>query len=210
VLILDSLQTIMPSNALGAMASDKARIDSVIAEAKAAVSRHKMLVIATSELNRGAYKSKDVAQQSSDMASGMGTNSIEYKSETYLVMRNEKGSTDVDVSVAKNRGFRREDFRLSLDISTMSFRQVESPDAAAEGMSRRMADMKVLADLLRRGSLKNIREIREAMSLAGVGDRRRSDEALKAHLESGRVKKDAARGYFLDEPAVGAFEMVIQ
>lgn len=103
VLFVDSVQTARIS---GEDADDSIyrAVTRRVAALRAAATRYRMLVIATSEMNRGAYRSKKVEDQTSDMASAKESGAIEFSARVMLTLKSVPGSSDViELRVAKNK-----------------------------------------------------------------------------------------------------------
>lgn len=63
-----------------------------------------MLVIATSEANRGSYRSEEAAKASDEMAAGKESSSIEYSAQPLLMLRTpKKYPNHARMFVPKNR-----------------------------------------------------------------------------------------------------------
>ncbi len=85
-------------------------------------------MIATCELNRGAYRSSDPSQRVDDLASFKESGGIEYGLDVALVLRTVAGDADlVDVSMPKNRLGEKRAFRMRLDRFSATFREVCIP-----------------------------------------------------------------------------------
>ena len=81
-----------------------AQVTERVGALRAAAKRYRMLVISTSEMNRGAYRSKKVDEQSADMASAKESGAIEFSARVLLSLRNVEGSSDVvALRVVKNK-----------------------------------------------------------------------------------------------------------
>ena len=75
-----------------------------VAAIRACASRYRMLVVATSEMNRAAYKSKKAEDQVTDMAAGKESGAIEFSARVLLALRSVPGASDVvELRVAKNK-----------------------------------------------------------------------------------------------------------
>jgi KaiC/GvpD/RAD55 family RecA-like ATPase len=128
VLIVDSVQSVHAEAAEGADGM-KARVDAVIGALKKAATQYGHIVIATSEINRSAYRNKNVADNIEDIASGKESGAIEYGCKLYFVLRNptDDGSV-IDIATPKNRlGRGRPKFRLQFDHVRATFREVPMP-----------------------------------------------------------------------------------
>ncbi len=141
VLIIDSIQTV---NTVGAQDADgpRARVDSVIATLKRCAKVDGHLVIATCELARGSYRSKNASEQIDDLAAFKESGGIEYGVATALVLRSvatAEGEANglVDVTMPKNRLGRKLDFRIQIDHARATFREIQKPtdDDASQGPS---------------------------------------------------------------------------
>ncbi len=147
VLIVDSIQTVRCSGSADAD-GPRARIDLVIGALKRAAKAHGLLVIATCELARGAYRSKNAADQIDDLAAFKESGGIEYGAALLLVLRSVADSPGmVDVSMPKNRMGQKLPFRLALDFARASFSEVqveakeaERPGAQHEGVKRKVRE----------------------------------------------------------------------
>lgn len=123
VLLVDSLQTVRVEGPHGQ--TPRERIDAVVKASKHAAKVDRHLVIATSELARGAYRSKDTSEAINDLAAFKESGGIEYGIGLALVLRSRKGSNDlVDASVPKNRfGGEKSAFALRLNFDRASVRE---------------------------------------------------------------------------------------
>lgn len=128
IVIVDSLQTVR-SDTSGEADGPRARIDDIVATLKQLNKLYGHASIATSELTRGAYRSKAIADQIDDLAAFKESGGIEYAMTVGLVLRTPPGEGGlVDVSTAKNRlGGGKPKFRLQLDPVRATFREVPMP-----------------------------------------------------------------------------------
>jgi len=109
-------------------------VEANTAAIRSAAERHRMLVIATSEANRAAYRGNDVDEQN-DMAAGAESRTLEYSAQTQLVLRTPKGYPDViHVRVAKNRRHTR-GVEFWLRMERDSHRLIECPDPTLDPTS---------------------------------------------------------------------------
>jgi KaiC/GvpD/RAD55 family RecA-like ATPase len=124
VMIVDSLQTVRSDTSHEAD-NPRARLDDVVLTLKQVAKRYGHIVIATSELSRGAYRSKNAADQIDDLAAFKESGGIEYAMTVGLVLRTPAGEGGiVNVSTAKNRlGGGKPKFRLQLDPARATFRE---------------------------------------------------------------------------------------
>ncbi|MGO8998742.1 MAG: DnaB-like helicase C-terminal domain-containing protein [Polyangiaceae bacterium] len=194
VLVVDSLQTVQSAGSSGAP-DPRQRVDAVIAAIKVAV-RKGVLVVATSELSRSAYRHKDDAQNVADIAAGKESGGIEYKAESLVILKQKEDQ--IRVTVPKNRGRGIEPFALTLDKTTMSFAQVT---IAAPSVAE---DVAVLREILARKPLAGVREIYAACKEDGrLRDHIRVDEARGQLEKSGLLKKvDGVYVIFEPDPSV--------
>lgn len=133
MLVVDSIQTI---RAAGTDQAKDARekVDVVVRALKAVRDRYGFLVIATCELSRGAYRSRSVSETINDLAAFKESGGIEYAAQTALVLRSvPEESNLVDITVPKNRAFKRNPFRLRMDHRTTSFTEVDAPSPSSFG-----------------------------------------------------------------------------
>lgn len=160
VLIVDSIQTVRSTTATEGI-TDKKRIDCVVAALKLAAKADGHLVLATSELNRGAYRSQDSKENSAGLAAFKESGGVEYGAAYALVMRSVKDAPDaVDVEVVKNRiGGLLPEFRLMLDRKRAGFVEVEKPDEE-ELTDRRAKSLKTAKDRILRAVEKQIEPLR--------------------------------------------------
>lgn len=103
VLFVDSVQTAKTS---GEDADDSLyrAVTRRVAALRAAATRYRMLVIVTSEMNRGAYRSKKVEDQTADLASAKESGAIEFSARVMLTLKSVPGSSDmIELRIAKNK-----------------------------------------------------------------------------------------------------------
>ncbi len=130
VLIVDSIQTV-EARGTDHAESPREKVDLVMRALRLARDTHGFLVVATCELARGAYRSRNVAETINDLAAFKESGRIEYAAQTCLVLRSvpdEEGL--IDVTVPKNRAYRRDPFRLRLDHRTTALVEVDLPPAS--------------------------------------------------------------------------------
>lgn len=128
-LFVDSLQTVPsavedPSRSLREVVTARAKA------IRAVATRYRMIAIATSEMARGAYRSKDSAEQTNDMAAGKESGSIEYQARVVLALRSVPGEKDlIELKVVKNKhGPRDEKVYLRLDRGRQILTEEDEPD----------------------------------------------------------------------------------
>lgn len=128
VLLVDSIQTVRAAGTDAAL-TDKKRIDLVMAALKRAAKVDGHLVVATSELNRGAYRSSTASENTVGLAAFKESGGVEFGASLALVLRSVKDDDAVDGEVVKNRlGGALPEFRLTLDRRRALFVEVEKPD----------------------------------------------------------------------------------
>lgn len=192
VLLVDSIQTVA-CDAGDAGGEPRHRVDSVVRALKRVTSKYKLLVIATCELARGSYRSKDAAAQINDLAAFKESGSIEYAAQTALILRSVAGEGDLfDVAVPKNRGLKKTPFRLELDRARMAFREVPIEDEAEvddlryqPGSKRVSVDVETDAAIVKRvllmkPGMHGFRALRAAIGASNV---RMSNTRLDAAVE---------------------------
>ena len=141
VLIVDSIQTARAEREASDRADRRAEIDRVVSALKRARTVHGLLVVATCELARAFYRSAALASQLNPLAAFKESGSIEYAAQTAIVLTTPKGQSDIiDATVAKNRGYRKDPFRLALHAD-LTFHETEAPaDEERDEEVERVAD----------------------------------------------------------------------
>ncbi len=194
-LFIDSAQTAR-SSASKAIEEPSARqvVEANTETIRAVSSGLRMIVVATSEANRNAYRSEDAAERGNDLAAGAESRTLEYSAQTLLMLRTPKDHRDViHVRIAKNR---RADagieFWLCLDRDRHKLTECPDPDAdpnaKAEAQNRKRAGVKAevardadaLLDILRRHP-------------TGIGEKDLRAAIRGAGIKMGVDKLDAAR-----------------
>lgn len=130
-LFIDSIQAARSEAALEAR-NPREHVEANTAAMRVASTVHRLLVVATAEANRAAYRSD--AQDQNDLAAGAESRAIEYGAQTQLVLRTPKGHADViHVRVAKNRRAHIGEFWLRLDREAHTLTECDDPasDAAS-------------------------------------------------------------------------------
>lgn len=128
-LIVDSIQTVVSAKVLG---NDDISIRELVTEnvraLKNCAMRHKLIALATSEMNRSAYRNGKT-EETNDMASGAESRAIEYLARVLLTLRSVKGSPDlVEVAIPKNKhGRSGESFFLTIDRRRMMLFESDGP-----------------------------------------------------------------------------------
>jgi hypothetical protein len=131
VLVVDSLQT-APALGTAEATSPRERVDAVVAACKRVAARG-ALVLATCELARGAYRSRDAKERIDDLAAFKESGGIEYGATCALVLRSVPETPDlIDATFAKNRVGTKLDFRLRLDRARARVAEEMIPATPAE------------------------------------------------------------------------------
>jgi replicative DNA helicase len=127
VIIVDSLQTI-PCAAADAATDARDRMNTIIETCKR-IAKRGAIVIAISEMSRGGYRTGDRATDTSALAAGKESGSIEYGANFVLGLRSARGEKGViEVEVAKNRiGSEKPDLRLRIDFERASVHELDPP-----------------------------------------------------------------------------------
>jgi replicative DNA helicase len=130
VLCIDSVQTVRASGSAEAD-GPRARIDAVVAALKSA-GRSGLMVVASCELARSAYRSKNTADRAEALAAFKESGAIEYAAHLAIVMTSVKGEIGtVDVETVKNRwGSGKTPMRLVQNFATASFSETAGLDSA--------------------------------------------------------------------------------
>lgn len=191
LLVVDSLQSAR-CRAADAAQSERERIDIKLAVLKR-IARRGTLVVAISEMARHGYRSGDRRQNTSAIAAGKESGSIEYGASLLLGLRSVKGDAClVDVEVAKNRlGSGKPEFRLKLDAERASFVEVELPEDDGSDGSR---TEELKADRARERVLAAVRANRDlrsanAVSRAAGGTKSDNIAMVKELVEEGSLVK---------------------
>lgn len=139
VMILDSLQTVQPEMDERQARDVRERVDTVVKTMKRLARRQRLAFVATSEVSRGSYNTADKNRQTSPLAAFKESGGIEYGVAVALVMakvKNDDGSYEIEVTVAKNRLGGHDDlpvFHLSMNARTATFEEVAvATDAEVE------------------------------------------------------------------------------
>ena len=203
VLVVDSIQTARAAGS-DVAGSPRDRIDCVVRALKAARDKHGLLLIATCELARGSYRSKNTADQINDLAAFKESGSIEYAAQTALVLRSVANESElVDVAVPKNRAYRKEGFRLRLDHRTTALVEVDMPpDSVQPDESARYAAVRrAVVDVVGAQELRSARSILRAVR--ELGQRCRDADvfdAVKVMQDEGVLRRDGREPFRIDLP----------
>jgi KaiC/GvpD/RAD55 family RecA-like ATPase len=124
-----------------------------VAAWRAVATRYRLFAMATSEMNRAAYRSIDAAEQANDMAAGKESGAIEFSARVMLSMRSVKDTPDlIEVRVVKNKhGPSGDTMHLRIDRRHMTLSEADAPkvpDARAEKQQKTRADVAADAEAL--------------------------------------------------------------
>ncbi|MBK7583783.1 MAG: AAA family ATPase [Myxococcales bacterium] len=195
-LFVDSIQA---ASSVGARRAKAPRevVEANMQAVRGASTRHRMLVVATSEANRASYRDEDASLSTNDLAAGAESRAIEFGAQTLLVVRTPKDHRDlVHVRIAKNRRAHVGEFWLRLDRDSHSLSACREPSrdpavAEREATRKREAarrlvedDAWALADVVRQSPGRGERELRAAVRAMG-------------HTW-GRERLDAAQGLLVE------------
>jgi hypothetical protein len=154
-----------------------------VAALRAVATRYRMIGWGISEMNRGAYRSIEAAEQSNDMASGAESRAIEFSARLMLALRSVKDQRDlVEVRVVKNKlGPSNETLHLRIDREHMTFKESGAPEADPAELRRAEDEKKArnqrdverdataLAVVVRNNPGLGVRELRGAARATGLG-----------------------------------------
>lgn len=208
VLVVDSLQTARAAGSADAE-TPRARVESVLAACKA-IARRGVTVVATSELARGAYRSRDAAERTDDLAAGKESGAIEYAAASLLVLRSVpdlKGQ--IDVTIPKNRGGDKTPFRLVMNFEratlheTATDEEEASPSGGLDSTTQLATDITAARDALRRNP--GISGIWGLAAEMGKLSNARKQRAAKALRDAGEVREErgprnSVRWYLVESP----------
>ena len=127
-LIVDSIQTVVCTASRGSDLGAREVVTANVQAFKNCAMRHKLIALATSEMNRAAYRNGNTADQN-DMASGAESRAIEFLARVLLTLRSVKGEPNlVEVAIPKNKhGPSGVSFHLHLDRRRMMLFESEGP-----------------------------------------------------------------------------------
>lgn len=199
VFIVDSVQTVRCAES---MKADNPRlvVGANVRALKHVTSEHRFLLIATSELPRGAYRNEDAARDFNDMAAGKDSGDIEYAAAVQMVLRSVKDHPGlIRVNVPKLKRGREVEFYLRLNRVTHTLVEADAPVAAetpnktATSRKRTVEDAKALRELLLRKPGLGTKEMRAEWARLGYGGKDRLEVAL-AELGAEVAKIEMGRG----------------
>ncbi len=184
ILVVDSLQTARIRNR-PKKDSRREEIDAVVAALKSVAKRYGMLVLVTSELARGAYRSRQSSERIDDLAAAKESGGIEYGVAVLLVLRSVTGDGSlVDVTMPKNRLGPKFEFRLELDPIHATLREVAKPEGG--GPASRYEQLKArILDAVRKAA--NPLKSKNAIARAVGGNKSEVLEAVDELVAIGLV-----------------------
>jgi replicative DNA helicase len=126
--VIDSLHT-APFRCDQPRQDERARLDARSKALTNLTTKHRLCVLATSELNRASYKNQEQAALLNDLAAFKGSSAVEHAADLALLFRSVPGEANkaIDVTIAKNRlgtGATDVVFRLERG-SHLSYREIE-------------------------------------------------------------------------------------
>jgi hypothetical protein len=201
--IVDTMQTAR-SDAGANAKSPRETVEANAAALRAVTSKHKFLLIALSEANRGSYRSDDAAETSNDMAAGAESRALEFMAQTLLMLRTPKGHADVvHARVPKNRKGSKAGFEFWLRLDRDRHALIECSDPTSDpgevqrGEREKVGRNKTALEREARTVLRAIgshpgvgqRRLRATLKLAGTKIGVTTlDACLELLIESGRVE----------------------
>ncbi len=135
--LVDSIQGVTSAREAKATSLHQA-VTTRVAAVRVAATSHRMITVATCEMNRGAYRTveaSDAAREAGDLASAKESGAVEYSARVMLALRSVKGAADrIEVHVAKNKHGPRGGLQLylALDRHRMVLTDADAPDAPDE------------------------------------------------------------------------------
>jgi len=182
VLVVDSIQTVRVAG-LDPADTDKRRVDLVVAALKRAAKQHGHLVVATSELSRGAYRSTAAKDRIDDLAAFKESGGVEYGASVAAVLRSVHGESRlVDATIVKNRLGDKLCWRMALDANRASFVEIPLPDESEASEATAVErEAKGLASTKRRILLVVEKSVEPVKSRNEIG-RRLGGKVRRTHL----------------------------
>lgn len=134
---VDSLQTAACTAAVVSRDREMSPRELVTANAialRSVATAHRLIAMATSEMNRAGYRDSASAETANDLATGAESRAIEYQARVLLALRSVSGESDLaEVRIAKNKhgpSWRepKDSIFLRLDRRRMTLEQTEAPE----------------------------------------------------------------------------------
>lgn len=198
---IDSVQTVFSEVARSAE-NMRDVVSSNVRAIRSVTSAHGFITVATSEMNRSAYRSAEAAASANDMASAKESGAIEYSARVLLSLRSVKGTPDlIECKVVKNKHGPSGSLHLALDRRRMSFSETDAPesdtDEANEDELREERAKAKLADdvglalsaFAEKGSISGKTGLREALRHRGLSNGR-IDLAFIELVETNRIHNE--------------------
>ncbi len=176
-LFVDSIQSVR-SSAGAAADSVREIVNANVGALRAAASKHRLIAVATSEMNRGAYRSVEASERSNDMAAAKESGAVEYSARVMVAMRSVKDEpSKVELRVVKNKHGPPGELFLEIDRAHMTLTECRAPTTVdREDVKRRAAATRADHDvaiveqvLLRHPGLAGVRALRAELRAAGHG-----------------------------------------
>ena len=192
VLVVDSIQRARTATTDGAI-DNKTRADDVVKALKRASAKGP-LVIATSEANRGHYANQ--RNRNEGLASSKESGSIEYQASVLVVLSSVKGESDlVDAEICKNRLGTKTAFRIELDRTTSTYKEVDAPDIDED--ARRADDFRKRIDKAKAEALAYVvahpGKSKRAIADAIKGNNQIKSDAIAELLTSNQLRTEDGR-----------------
>ncbi|MEO8901145.1 MAG: DnaB-like helicase C-terminal domain-containing protein [Polyangiaceae bacterium] len=175
VLVVDSLQCV-PCRGAQSARDQFARLEAVMNVLRALTERHGVLIIASSEANRGSFSRKNDAENSAGLASAKGSSAIEYKADVACTLR--KTGDGIRLRIEKNR-LGPDEPEVYLHWDGRAFAEVGAPPPVGDN------DESVVLDVIAKVTCRTSRELRVACKDDG---RITSYERVQAALTSLKLK----------------------
>lgn len=178
---VDSIQTAACTASLVAAAGrkDLSTREAVTANVRAlrdVATRYRLIAVATSEMNRGAYRTVQAADDANDLASAKESGAVEYSARVLVALRSVRGEPDlVELRLAKNKhgpAWRDADDSLFLKLDRRRMRlepadAPERPDPAqvrdAKGRDRVQGDALAVLEAIARTPGLGVRALYDAL-----------------------------------------------
>jgi KaiC/GvpD/RAD55 family RecA-like ATPase len=197
VLIVDGVQTVCADGSAAAE-TPRARVDTNMRALRSAARSRGLLVVATSELARGAYRSRRADEHIEPLASPKESGGIEYAADVLIILRSVADAGGiVEALVAKNRLGRRATWRMRIDFARAQLDELPpetTPDPHDDGREREIEGRIVARVNAEPGvSLRGLR------ATAGCGHPR-ADRAIERLVGRGAIHVRRERGRVAHHP----------
>jgi KaiC/GvpD/RAD55 family RecA-like ATPase len=148
-LFVDSIQTATCDAVRTATRADRelterSAVTANVRALRSVATRHRLIAVATSEMNRGAYRTVASADEQSDMVGAKESGAIEYSARVMLSLRNAPGGANViAVRIPKNKhgpsSIGADAFYLTMDRGLQTLAIADAPPAKAGNEEARTA-----------------------------------------------------------------------